>query len=109
MINTEGPWLFISCDLPLVNKSTLERLFYFRNANKTATVFVHLNTGIPEPLCAIYESNSKPALIKWFESGNTSMRLFLQNSNVEKILLKDTTELQSMNTPEQYEKLRLLN
>jgi molybdopterin-guanine dinucleotide biosynthesis protein A len=57
------PCLVLSCDLPFMNEATLTKLLAAREARRPetlCTLFVHQETGRPEPLTAVYELGALP-------------------------------------------------
>ena len=54
-------WLILACDLPFLDRATLERLIAERDPSRLATAYRSSLDGLPEPLCAIYEPSSRAA------------------------------------------------
>lgn len=101
-----GALFVLGCDYPLLELSDLDFLLKHRNETKFATVFQNPETHKPEPLLGIYEEHCFPALIKWFEEGNTSLRIFLEHNNVQMVSPPAPKHLLSADTPEMYQKLK---
>ena len=99
-------WLILACDLPFVDKKTLEYLIKHRNPQKVATAFISTADNLPEPLCAIYEPHSQDLAITFFNTGKTCPRKFLINSDVELLKQPDPKALINVNTPQEYENIK---
>ena len=57
-----SPWLVLACDLPLLEEEHLSSLLEARKPDLDATCFTSASDGLPEPLCAIWEPSSTPAV-----------------------------------------------
>ncbi len=101
----KGAWLVLACDLPYVNKSTLSFLIKNRNQNKLATAFLSRLDELPEPLCAIYETQIRSHLYEFLKSGITCPRKILLNSDVHLLKPRDKISLENINHPGEYEKV----
>lgn len=95
-------WLVLACDLPFLERRTLERLIAARDPMGLATAYRSSLDGKPEPLCAIYEPASRAALAQWIERGQRCPRKFLAQHRVRLLDLADTRALDNINTPEEY-------
>ena len=76
--------LALSCDMPLMDTSTLRRLLEARAsapAGTLATLYVDAASGRPEALAAVYETASLPLFEKWLETpgGRLNCIVPLQN------------------------------
>ncbi|MCF3110654.1 NTP transferase domain-containing protein [Niabella sp. CC-SYL272] len=94
-------WLVVACDLPLVNKKTLEHLIKNRADTKIATAYESPVDGLPEPLITIWEPASYPVLLNFLGQGITCPRkVLIQN---KALLLKplQPETLMNVNTPEE--------
>ena len=100
----DNPWLVLAVDLPCLDRNTLEYLVAHRDPEKPFTAY-RGGDDLPEPLCAIYEPQSRDILMDYF---NNSRSLSPRN-----ILIEEETQLLSpphpwalanVNTPEEYEK-----
>lgn len=99
------PWLVVACDYPLIDVSDILFLMQHRNISRHATVFRN-SDKITEPLFGIYEATIEKELMEWYETGNRSLRLFLEQSGA---LIMDPPKpghLKSIDTPEKYEAVR---
>ncbi len=98
----EVAWLVIACDLPFLDKATLEHLLSARQPDKVATAYRSSHDGLPEPLCAIYEPSSREAFAAYVASGRQCPRKFLIQADAALIDLPDPRALDNVNTPEEY-------
>jgi len=104
---TEYPqrsWLVLACDLPYVSAPVIEYLIHQRDPQKLATAYTSARDGLPEPLCAIYESRGHKALTDYFNSGKQCPRKFLiiNADNVRQLSLQNKQALDNINTPDEY-------
>lgn len=102
----DSAWLVIACDLPFVDKNTLEFLIEKRNPFSGATCFKSKEDGFPEPLCTIYEPKFGFRLQQFLGLGYDCPRKALINSKVEKIEQPGAKTLFNVNTPEEFEKVK---
>ncbi|MDG2253784.1 MAG: molybdenum cofactor guanylyltransferase [Opitutaceae bacterium] len=100
-----GAVLTVACDMPLLDPASLLKLLSLRNPEKLATCFI-ARDGKPEPMCAVYEAACLPALEEWVAKGDFSLRRFLEKSGVERITLKESQLLASVNTFDDVEAVR---
>ena len=94
-------WLVVACDLPLLDKESLEALVNSRNASKTATAFNSPVNEFPEPLIAIWEPRSYLALLTFLTQGYSCPRKVLINTDVELIDAARPEALMNVNMPEE--------
>ncbi len=101
--NPNVAWLVVACDMPFVNKKTIEFLLNHRNPAKYATAFenpeipkiktpLSMGEGLgvrhfPEPLLTIYEPKIFPVLQEAINHEKKSPMKILQNLDLQ--LLKD--------------------
>jgi molybdenum cofactor guanylyltransferase len=95
-------WLILACDLPFLDRATLERLIAERDPTRLATAYRSSSDGMPEPLCAIYEPASRAVIAQWIERGEHCPRKFLAQHEVRLLDLERTNALDNINTPEEY-------
>ena len=67
--NPNVAWLVVACDLPLLGKTGIRQLVKSRNTSKIATAFNSPVSPFPEPLVAIWEPRSYPALLHFLTRG----------------------------------------
>lgn len=97
-------WLVVACDLPLLDKRSLEFLLQSRNSEKVATTYESPFDGLPEPLITIWEPKSYPLLLNFLGIGNTCPRKVLINSDTLILKPENPEALMNVNTPEDAEK-----
>ncbi|MFN8576380.1 MAG: bifunctional molybdenum cofactor guanylyltransferase MobA/molybdopterin-guanine dinucleotide biosynthesis adaptor protein MobB [Candidatus Sericytochromatia bacterium] len=95
----------LACDLPYVNDKTVENLISQRNPYKVATSYKN-SDGLPEPLCSIYEPKSKLKLFEFLALNYSCPRKVLINSETKLIEQLSNNELDNINYPEEYEKVK---
>lgn len=101
-------WLVLACDLPLMDLAAIEQLLALRNPDKIATAFATRENPLPEPLCAIWESEGLQGSIDYLNAGNgTCPRKFLINSDVELVFPDNEQVLLNANSKEEYEEALL--
>lgn len=100
--HADRAWLVLACDLPFLDRPTLERLIAARDPARLASAYRSSYDGMPEPLCAIYEPASRAALARWIESGERCPRKFLAQHEVRLLDLTNTHALDNVNTPAEY-------
>jgi molybdopterin-guanine dinucleotide biosynthesis protein A len=98
----DAAWLVLACDLPLLDRTTLELLLRSRRPQRQATAYRSTHNGLPEPLCAIYEPSSREALRAHVAAGRDCPRKFLINANAELIDQPQPDALDNVNTPQDY-------
>lgn len=91
-------FLVIACDLPFIDRKSLEYLLENRDKTKLATAFISSYDGLPEPLAAIWEPGSKKRLHKLLEEGITCPRKALIKSSGNVHLIKPLFSEFTMNT-----------
>jgi len=103
LAHREAAWLVLACDLPFVNRATLEHLLSNRDPNAVSTAYRSAHDGLPEPLCAIFEPHALPALEAHVAAGYTCPRKFLIRSDEAKLLdLPQADALDNVNTTEEW-------
>ena len=94
-------WLVVACDLPLLDKATLEQLIEARNPSKIATAFNSPVNEFPEPLISIWEPKAYPVLFQFFTQGYSCPRKVLINSDVQLLDAAKPKALSNVNHPEE--------
>ena len=97
-------WLVLAVDLPFVSEQTVKYLMENRDTNKEATAYTSTSDGLPEPLCAIYESHSRPSLMAYFHEGKLCPRQYLKGADTKLVDQTDKKSLDNVNDPEEYKK-----
>ncbi|UMM08943.1 NTP transferase domain-containing protein [Gluconobacter frateurii] len=99
----DAAWLVLACDLPLLDRVTLETLIGARDAQHVAVAYRSEHDGLPEPLCAIWEPAALEALARQVEEGRKCPRKLLINSDTRLLSPRTTGALDNINTPEERE------
>lgn len=94
-------WLVVACDLPLLDKQTLDFLIEERDQTKIATVFENQEDHLPEPLIAIWEPRSFEMLKFYLQKQHRSLRKILIAENAKTIKAPNFGALINVNTPEE--------
>jgi molybdopterin-guanine dinucleotide biosynthesis protein A len=95
-------WLVLACDLPFLNRQTLQYLISQRAPARHASAYRSQFDGLPEPLCAIYEPASREAIEAWIHSGQRCPRGWLSSADVELLTLPEPHALDNINTAPEY-------
>lgn len=98
----QAAWLVLACDLPLMDRASLEHLLRARDPARLATAYRSSHDALPEPLCAIYEPASAAALRAHLGAGRNCPRKFLLSADVKIIDQPNPQALDNINTPEEY-------
>ncbi len=98
----QAAWLVVACDLPFLDAATVQQLIAERDPLRLATAFRSSHDGKPEPLCAIYEPSSLPAIEAWVGSGQRCPRGFLAQAEVALLTLRAPRALDNINTAAEY-------
>lgn len=99
-------WLVVACDLPLLDKTTLQHLINNRNASSVATAYQSPINEFPEPLITIWEPKSYPMLLSFLAQGYSCPRKVLINSDVTLVNAVNPGALTNVNTPEELEVIK---
>jgi molybdopterin-guanine dinucleotide biosynthesis protein A len=98
-------WMVLACDLPLMDLNTVKQLLDSREATKYATAFATKQSGLPEPLAAIWEPLGLERSIDYLNAGDGSCpRKFLINSEVALVCPGNDQILLNANSQEDYNK-----
>lgn len=98
----EAAFLVIACDLPFLDRRTLEHLIARRDPSRVACAYRSAHGGLPEPLCAIYEPQARSRIEAFVRSGRDCPRQFLLQSDALILDQPDPRALDNVNTPEEY-------
>ena len=96
-------WLVVACDLPFVDRDTIQHLIKHRNANVMATAYQSPSDNLPEPLVAIWEPHAGRTLIEAFKQNNFCLREILLQHNIFVVPAADPLSLINVNYPEDVE------
>jgi molybdopterin-guanine dinucleotide biosynthesis protein A len=95
-------WLILACDLPFLDRATLQHLISHRASARAATAYRSSFDGLPEPLCAIFEPRSRQVVEGWLAQGQQCPRSLLSLADVELLDLPNPRALDNVNTGEEY-------
>lgn len=93
-------WLVVACDLPNIDRQTLEFLIRNRADEHPFTAYRSSSNGLPEPLCAIYASGSDGIIREFVDAGMVCPRKMLINSDTQLLDQPDPAALENVNTPD---------
>ena len=96
-------WLVVACDLPNIDAPTFRYLLDNRSAEQPFTAFRSSHDGLPEPLCAVYQSGSE-AIVRQFVNDNVVCpRKILIRSDTRLLEQPNPAALDNVNTPDDLE------
>jgi molybdenum cofactor guanylyltransferase len=98
----EHGWLILACDLPFLDRDTLQYLIAHRAGARIATAYRSNFDGEPEPLCAIFEPRSREIIEQSLAGGQQCPRALLSRNDVELLELPNARALDNINTGEEY-------
>lgn len=97
-------WLVLACDLPLINSGTITKLLEARDPGKSATALATKETGLPEPLAALWEPMGLKKAAAYLERAESSCpRKFLLNSEIKLVFAERDDFLWNANSEEDYQ------
>ncbi|MEJ5156254.1 molybdenum cofactor guanylyltransferase [Gluconobacter wancherniae] len=94
-------WLVVACDLPLLDRGTLDHLLLSRDGKHDAYAYRSEHDGLPEPLCAVWEPAALEALKRQVDAGKKCPRKCLINSDTLLIAPVNAGALDNINTPQE--------
>jgi molybdopterin-guanine dinucleotide biosynthesis protein A len=97
-------WLVVACDLPNIDVSTLRFLLDNLSSEHPFTAYRSSHDELPEPLCAVYKSESRALIEQFIESGISCPRKILIKADAHLLTQPDPTSLDNINTPEDLER-----
>jgi molybdopterin-guanine dinucleotide biosynthesis protein A len=97
----DSAWLVVAADMPGVDSALLAELVAARAPACLATAFVN-DTGLPEPLCAIWEPAAAPVVSTRAQSGRLSLREVLDGHRCRLLACKAPAKLKSVDTAASY-------
>lgn len=101
-------WLVVACDLPFVDRPSLEYLLTQRDTSAVATAFHNPATGFPDPLLTLWEPRAYPVLLRFLAQGYSCPRKVLINSEVRSLEVPHDRLLTNVNNPAEFEKVKTL-
>ena len=103
----EVAWMVFACDLPLLDTKTIELLVHNRDAKKDATALATRESGLPEPLAAIWEPKGLQKAMDYLKTSTSSCpRKFLINSDIHLLFPKDDKVLTNANSLDEYKQIK---
>ncbi len=98
--HSQVDWLVIACDLPNLDRQTLDFLIENCSSDKPFTAYRSSYDGLPEPLCAIYRSGSDVTIRAFVDDGIVCPRKILIRSDSELLNQPNPNALDNVNTPD---------
>ncbi len=92
-------WLVVACDLPNLDRETLEFLLARRSTQAPFTAYRSSHDGLPEPLCAVYRCGSDALIRAFVDDGLVCPRKMMIESATHLIEQPDPRALDNVNTP----------
>jgi len=93
-------WLIVACDLPNIDRATLEYLLEHRTAEQPFTAYRSSYDGLPEPLCALYRPGSDAIVRRFVDDGVVCPRKILIRSDTHLLEQPHPEALDNINTPD---------
>jgi molybdopterin-guanine dinucleotide biosynthesis protein A len=105
-----GQSLLVACDMPFLNPGLLQALVEFSEEGRRRDALVPLNqAGLPEPLCALYNTRVLPVARELLGEGQYKMSSFLSSIITRYLLVDELRKYDpkmrsfvNLNTPEEY-------
>ena len=92
-------WLVVACDMPLLDAAAITDLIQARTGRSAATAYRSSDSGLPEPLCAIYEPDTLARFQRQATIGKgLSPRTLLAHADVELVDPQRKGLLSNVNT-----------
>ena len=98
-------WLVVACDLPFLTDDSLRFLIASRDG-RPVVAYRSTHDDLPEPLCAIYEPETRLEILAFVASGRVCPRKFVISTGAALLEQKDPSTLDNINTPEELERAR---
>lgn len=99
-------WLIAGCDYPYLTRQDMNDFVKSIDTNKPAAAFYNEQQQIYEPLLAWYSYAASDELKKMFARKEYSLQHFLKKINAGKFLPADRSIIQSVDTREEYERVK---
>jgi len=98
----EAAWLVLACDLPWLNDASIAHLLAEREPSKMASAYASVHhPGLPEPLCAIWEPQSRSIIDAAIAIDRRCPRKILINSDIKLVEQLDPRSMDNINHPEE--------
>lgn len=98
----QAAWLVLACDLPFLDRASLQHLIAHRQVGALATAYRSAHDGLPEPLCAVYEPASAAPLLEYAAAGRRCPRKFLIEHQATLVEPVRTHALDNVNSTREY-------
>lgn len=96
----QAAWLVLAVDLPYMDQSHLNHLLANRQPDKMATVFIDPESGILQPLAAIWEPHALQKIQNAWDEQLYSLRRILESNPITSLEPDSDFFLQNINSPE---------
>jgi cyclic pyranopterin phosphate synthase len=104
-VHPEANWFIIACDLPFINQETISKLIYHESDKDLIGHFYKSKEkDFPEALCGLYKPKSFQIIKNHFSNGITCPVKILKKENIALFEQHNNTNLENVNTPEDYKK-----
>jgi molybdopterin-guanine dinucleotide biosynthesis protein A len=98
--NPDVDWLIVACDLPNVDRQTLDYLLSRRDPARPFTAFRSSRDDLPEPLCAVFRAGSDAIVRRFVDDGIVCPRKMMIRSDTALLTQPDPRSLDNVNTPD---------
>lgn len=99
----QADWLVVACDLPNIDRATIDFLLLHRSGEHPFTAFRSAHDDLPEPLCALYAAGSDALLRQFVEDDMFCPRKMLIRSDTQLLVQPNPQSLDNVNTPDDLE------
>jgi molybdopterin-guanine dinucleotide biosynthesis protein A len=101
--HTSADWsLVVACDMPELSAEFLGRLLEAAEHSGAEALIPVGPSGQPEPLCAVYHRNARPAIEMAFAAGKRKVTLALAAVPTASLVMPELAPFQNVNTPEDW-------
>ncbi len=101
-VQATADWLILACDLPRLDSATLSALVNSRRDGEKFLAYRSEFDELPEPLCALYSSESLPILEQAFADDMRCPRKILIRNDCRLLAPVTRNALDNANTPEDW-------
>jgi molybdenum cofactor guanylyltransferase len=99
-------WLVVGCDYPFITRKALNDFIKKTGTDKIASAFYNLAENMYDPMLALYTYPALDEIKKMFAREEYSLQHFLKKVNAEKYIPSDSMQMKSVDTMEEYEKVK---
>jgi len=101
--HTSSEWiLVVACDMPFAHGSFLKRLIGAAVESGADVLLPCGPSGLPEPLCAVYNRTALPVIQARFAAGTRKVTAALEGLKVVTLEVAEVALFQNLNTPEDW-------